>query len=52
MPELLQLMAGSEVRCTDGRVGHVRGLILDLQARSVTHLSVDASERTAYIGLR
>ena len=43
MTESLQLIAGSEVRCTDGRVGHVRGLIFDPQARAVTHLSVDAS---------
>jgi sporulation protein YlmC with PRC-barrel domain len=43
MAELLQLIAGSEVRCTDGRVGHVRGLIFDPQARAVTHLSVDGS---------
>ena len=43
MASLLQLTAGSEVRCTDGRVGHVRGLMFDPQARSVTHLSVDAS---------
>ena len=46
MAELLQLMAGSEVRCTDGRVGHVRGLIFDPQARTVTDLSVDASRVT------
>ena len=46
MPDLLQLIAGSEVRCTDGRVGHVRGLILALHKRSVTHLSVDASQMT------
>ena len=43
MSELLQLTAGSEVRCTDGRVGHVRGLVFDPQARAVTHLSVEAS---------
>lgn len=43
MAELLHLIAGSEVRCTDGRVGHVRGLIFDPRARAITHLSVDAS---------
>jgi hypothetical protein len=43
MAELLQLVAGSEVHCTDGRVGHVRGLIFDPQAGAITHLSVDAS---------
>ncbi len=43
MAELLQLVAGSEVRCTDGRVGHVRGLIFDPQAGAITHLSFDAS---------
>lgn len=43
MAEPLQLIAGSEVRCTDGRVGHVRGLIVDPRTRAVTHLSVDAS---------
>ena len=42
MSELLELIAGAEVRCTDGRVGHVRGLIFDPQSRAVTHLSVDA----------
>lgn len=46
MAELLQLIAGSEVRCTDGRVGHVRALTFDPQARAVTHLSVDASSMT------
>lgn len=41
MSDSLQLVAGSEVRCTDGRVGHVGGLIFDPQARTVTHVSVD-----------
>jgi sporulation protein YlmC with PRC-barrel domain len=43
MAELLQLVAGSEVRCTDGRVGHVRGLIFDPESSAITHLSIDAS---------
>jgi sporulation protein YlmC with PRC-barrel domain len=40
MAELLRLMAGSEVRCTDGRVGHVGGLIFDPHSAAVTHVSV------------
>ena len=46
MAERLELAAGSEVRCTDGRVGHVRGLIFDPRTNAITHLSVDASEVT------
>lgn len=46
MSELLQLMAGSEVRCTDGRVGHVGGLTFDPDARTVTHISVDTRSAT------
>ena len=40
MAELLELMAGSEVQCTDGRVGHVGGLIFDPPTGTVTHISV------------
>lgn len=46
MSELLQLMAGSEVRCTDGRVGHVGGLIFDPEAGTVTHVSVETHSAT------
>jgi len=42
MADLIQLLAGSEVSCTDGRVGHLHGLIVDAQGRFVTHLSVDS----------
>lgn len=42
----LELIAGSEVRCTDGRVGHAGGLIFDPQARSVTHISVHTKSAT------
>jgi sporulation protein YlmC with PRC-barrel domain len=46
MSELLHLMAGSEVRCTDGRVGHVGGLIFDPEAGTVTHVSVKTRSAT------
>ena len=40
MPDLLLLMAGAEVQCTDGRVGHVGGLIFDPATGTLTHVSV------------
>lgn len=38
--DLLELIAGAEVRCTDGRVGHAGGLIFDPRTRSITHISI------------
>jgi hypothetical protein len=36
----LQLIMGAEVACTDGPCGHLRLVVVDLKARTVTHLAV------------